>query len=120
MPRRDVVRPLGAKPNAPGMKRKNAPGRYKETTENIELLGTKATDGKKCAYSAARETATGNEKVVRCQYEATEYVRFAWFCKTHAPKIPDTCEHLNPSYLWGRLVCCWCGFDHGPIPEKTP
>lgn len=118
MPRKEVVRPLGAKPNQLGMKRKNAPGRAAETT--AKLTEAKAEGGKRCCHLEQRETATGNINEVRCDRAATEFVRFAWWCGQHAPEPgrPD-CEHSNPSYLWGRLVCTWCGADCGPIPEKV-
>ena len=118
MPRKEPVRPLGAKPHSLGMKRKNVPGRYLETTEKIASLGTKSTDGKRCAWDNRLETVNGTERIMRCGYEATRFVRFAWWCAGHAPAIPDSCTHSHPSHLWGRLVCTWCGFDHGPIPEK--
>lgn len=120
MPRKQFTRALGSKPNELGTKRKNSPGRYLETTDKLAEAGSERNDGKHCAWDNRVETATGKERVMRCSREATEYVRFAWWCPAHAPTITPCrggCSH--PSHLWGRLVCTWCGSDCGPIPEKT-
>ena len=122
MPRKQVVRPLGAKPNELGMKRKNAPGRYAETTKKLEEAAGQGDpgNGKRCAWDNRIETVNGKETVLRCTERPTEYVRWAWFCSQHAPpRGKEGCHHCVRSPLWGRWVCQTCSADLGPLPERA-
>jgi hypothetical protein len=63
----------------------------------------------------------GGDGESRCTHGATVFNRWKWWCRKHDPgsKADPACSHSQPSHIFGRIMCSYCGGDVKEASDET-